>query len=103
MTRYPLYFEPGDDESRVFKYLDSDGAVIPLTGYTAVWTGTVGNTTVNVSGVIDGVLGKVTVNVSDANTTALGAAGSIGEYKLKVTSSGGIDTTIASGPLVIFN
>src|SRR5882757_9927913 len=103
MTRYALYFKPGDDETRVFKYLDSTGAVVVLTGYTASWVGTVGATVITISGTVDGPNGKVTVVVPHANTTSLGVAGKFGDYTLKVTSGGGAITTIATGPLLMLN
>lgn len=101
MTRYPLYFSPGDDETRVFKYLDAAGAVVPLTGFTALWTGVIGTVTLPIVGTVDGVNGKVTVALSDAQTTNLGTGGKNGHYYLAVTSSGGLTTTIAHGPLVM--
>lgn len=101
MTRYPLYFNPGDDEIRVFKYLDAASVVVPLTGYTAQWTGTVGDQTVNVTGTVDGANGKVTVELSSAQTTTLSTGGTNGHYEVVVTSSGGKPTTIVHGPLVM--
>jgi len=101
VTRYPLYMKAGDDETRVFKYLDFQGVTIVLTGFTASWIGTVGSTTVTVTGTVDGPNGRVTVVVPHANTTSLQAAGDIGYYKLKVTSGGGAVTTIAGGPLIM--
>jgi len=100
-TRVSLYLRPGDDETRLFKYLDSAGVVVPLTGFTASWVGTVGATTVTITGSVDGVNGKVTVTVPKASTTSLGTAGSNGHYNLTVTSAGGLVTSIAHGPLVM--
>jgi len=101
MTRYPLYFKPGDDETRVFKYLDAAGATIVLNGYTASFSAKVGSLTYSVSGTVDGPNGKVSVTVPKTNTSALGVAGDIGYYELRVTSGGGSVTTIATGPLIM--
>lgn len=102
MTRYPLYFVAGDDETRVFKYLDSDGVPVSLVGFTATWSSTIGDLTASVSGTVDGLNGKVTVSVDHTKTAALGVAGTEGSYELVVTSGGGLEATIASGPLVMF-
>ena len=103
MTRTSLYLKPGDDETRVFQYVDSSGNVVDITGYTAVWTGVVGSTTVTETGTVSGSEGKVSVTVADTDTTSLGTAGVIGYYDLKITSSGGVDTTIATGAIVMIN
>lgn len=98
-TRYPLYFKPGDDETRVFQYFDSAGAVVVITSYTASCVATVEGTAITVTGTVDGPNGKVTVSFTHTQTTSLGASGSHGSYELKITSPGGLITTIAEGPL----
>jgi len=55
---------------------------------------------VSVVGSVDGVNGKVNVFVSHVQTTALSTGGSDGFYEVIITSSGGLITTIAEGPLV---
>jgi len=103
MTRHTLYFRPGDDETRIFRYLIQDTTtVIPITGYTSSFVATVGDVTLNVTGIVDGPNGTVTVPLTHVQTTALGAAGvEFGEYDLKIVSSGGAITTIAEGPIVL--
>jgi len=100
-TRVALYFHPGDDETRVFKYLDSTGTVVNLTGYTAIFSAVVGSVLYSTSGTVNGAAGTVSVLVPDTQTTLLGNEGWNGSYEVTVTSSGGVDTTIAEGPLVL--
>ena len=97
-TRVPLYFNSGDDETRTFQYLNGSTPV-NITGYTAAWSAYVGDQTVSVVGSVDGVNGKVNVFVSHVQTTALSTGGSDGFYEVIITSSGGLITTIAEGPL----
>lgn len=88
----------GDDSTRVFEYQDSAGDPIDLTGYTAELTYDVGSVAGSIVGTVEGVAGKVTVSLSDTlTTTFLGN----GEFRLKLTSGGGLKYTLAYGPLVV--
>lgn len=99
MTRVTLYFVVGDDEVRTFDYLDSSGASVVLTGYTATFHLTVGLVTLSTTGTVDAPNGKVTVQVPKT-TTALFVE-EFGTYDCEVISSGGNRTTIAGGPIVV--
>jgi hypothetical protein len=103
MTRNPLYFFPGDDETRSFEYLDDDsGAVVSLSGYTATCTATVGSKTFTVTCTVNEDDGLVTATFSSAQTTSLGGeTEKIGNYEVTATSAGGKKTTIAAGFVAI--
>lgn len=99
MTRVTLYFVVGDDEVRTFDYLDSSGASIPLTGYTATFSLAVGLVNLTVSGTVDEAHGKVTVQIP--HTTTAFFVEETGWYECEVFSSGSNRTTIAGGPIVV--
>lgn len=88
----------GDDSTRVFEYRDSDDQPIDLTGYTASLWYDVGATQGNITGTIEEVAGKVTVTLPDEVTVLFKGNG---EFRLRLTSSGGLKYTLVYGPLVV--
>ncbi len=97
--QYTWRLVSGDDSQRTFEYRDSDDQPVDLTGYTAVLTYDVGL----VSGTINGVIanptdGRVAITIEDTITALFRGNG---EYRLRLTSAGGLKYTLAYGPLVV--
>lgn len=103
---YEIIIDEGETWTISVEYQDSDGSVIPLTGYTAhlrvrpfpssepvaTYTDATGHI------VIDGLNGELTITLSDEDTTDLG----VGEYfyDLGVTS-GGVTDKLLRGKIIV--
>lgn len=99
-----LRLTPGEDETRVFTYTDSDGDPINVSGYTAIAVFTVGavitTKTVGSGITLGGAAGTFTVVLTDAETAALGAEGHFGKMTLHVTT-GTVTTRLVRAALVV--
>lgn len=97
-----LRLTPGEDETRVFTYKDSQGTPIDVTDFTATATFTVKDVVVTkteASGIVVGDEdGTFTVTLSDAETTELGDAGHFGKMTLFI---GPDDTRLIRAALVV--
>ncbi len=96
--QYTWRLVAGDDSTRTFEYQDSEGDPINLSGYTAECLVDVGTVTAELDATIDALAGMVTVTLgSDLTTTFRGN----GEYRVKLTSGGGLVNTLVYGDLVV--
>lgn len=105
--KYAVTIEQGATWQLVVTWTDSAGALVNLTGYSAVATvkttygGTALITASSVGGTITlgGAAGTITINVPYATTAALGAQ--TGVWDLELTSSDGIRTRLLEGAATI--
>lgn len=97
-NEYTWKLVAGDDSTRVFQYQDADGTPIDLTGYTAALTYDVGLIEGSIVGTVNGPAGTVTVSFPDTLTSTFLGNGS---FRLRITSGGGLVTTLASGLLKV--
>lgn len=92
----------GDTHSVLTRYVDSNGAAINLSGYSAklqvkeTYDGTALVTLTQLAGLaIDGAAGTITITFTAAQTGALAVG--IYLYDLQITSPGGVVTTLIEG------
>lgn len=105
--RYAVTIEQGATWQLTVTWTDSSGALVNLTGYTAVATvkTTYGGTTVlsatSVGGTITlgGAAGTIAINVPAATTAA--ASAQTGVWDLLLTSGSGVKTRLLEGPVTI--
>lgn len=99
-----LRLTPGEDETRVFTYKDSNGDPIDVTGYTATAVFTVRDVAVTKSvgsGItLGGAAGTFTVVLTEEETANLGEAGHFGRMTLHVTT-GTTTTRLIRAALVV--
>lgn len=109
-VRYDLYIEKGATLTRIFRYKDSDGDAIDLTGYVARMKVRANNHAGDVVDgfdlstensppelVIDGTAGEIALTVADEVTAAVPAATCAGVYDLEIESPTGEVTRLAEG------
>jgi len=123
--RYQINIDQGDDETLIFRYKDSNGDVVNLTGSSASFIIDWGVAKNQITGAqiaasgsltlsspsngitIDGAAGQITVTITDAQTSLLPSSGvweavQNASYQLRVTFPGDAKETLIAGPLRIF-
>ncbi len=98
-ARYTWTLVRGDDSTRVFTYEEPDGTPINITGYTVTLEVTRAGAQTDIAGVLtDPTNGVMTVTIPDATTDTWS---SDCDYKLRLTSGGGVKTTILMGEIEV--
>lgn len=94
-AQYTWELVRGDDSTRVFKYQDTTGSGINLTGYTVALEVTRAGVLSSIAGTLtDATNGVITVTIPNATTATWSSNPT---FKLRLTSGGGAKTTILIG------